>query len=46
VWPLPPEGLLRFVVEWPVYDIAESSVEIDSSSIRDASERAVSVWDD
>jgi hypothetical protein len=46
VWPLPPEGLLRFVVEWPVYDIGETSVEIDSSSIRDASQRAVSVWDD
>jgi hypothetical protein len=46
VWPLPPEGPLKFVCEWPAFGIAETSVELDSALIRDASQRAVSVWAD
>ena len=46
VWPLPPEGNLRFVCEWPAFGIPETSVELDSAPIREASERAVSVWAD
>jgi hypothetical protein len=44
VWPLPPDGPLRFVCEWPAFGISETSIEIDSSLIREASKRAVSVW--
>ena len=46
VWPLPPEGTVKFVCEWPVFGIPETSVELDSALIREASERAVSVWAD
>jgi hypothetical protein len=44
VWPLPPDGPVRFVCEWPEFGIAESSVEIDGSTIRGAADRATPVW--
>lgn len=46
VWPLPPEGPVTFVCEWPALEIPESSVELDGELIRTAAERARSVWDD
>jgi hypothetical protein len=46
VWPLPPEGPLAFVCEWPVADIPETRNEIDSSPIRDAAPAAVILWPD
>jgi hypothetical protein len=44
VWPLPPEGPLSFVCEWPIADIAETRTEIDSAPLRDAAREAVIVW--
>lgn len=46
VWPLPPEGPLAFVCEWPVADIPETRQEIDSASLRDAAAAAVVLWPD
>src|SRR5579884_187066 len=43
-WPLPPEGTLAFVCEWPIADIAETRSEIDSALIRDAAAEVVELW--
>jgi hypothetical protein len=45
VWPLPPSGPLTFACEWPAFDIAETTVELDAETVREASRRARSVWD-
>jgi len=45
LWPLPPPGRLRVVCEWPAYDIAETSVELDATELVDAAARARPVWD-
>ena len=44
VWPLPPEGPLAFVCEWPIADIPETRTEIDSALLRDAAAEAIIVW--
>jgi hypothetical protein len=44
VWPLPPEGAVAFVCEWPRFEIPESRIELDAHVIRDAAGRAVEVW--
>jgi hypothetical protein len=46
VWPLPPAGPLAFVCEWPAHQIGESRVELDARSVRQAAERAVTLWPD
>lgn len=46
VWPLPPEGPLTFVCEWPAADIPESRGEIDSALVREASAQAPLLWSD
>jgi hypothetical protein len=46
VWPLPPEGPLAFVCEWPAADIPETRNEIDSAVVRDAAAGAVVLWSD
>lgn len=43
-WPLPPEGPLAFVSEWPVAGIAETRTEIDSALIRAAAADVVELW--
>jgi len=43
-WPLPPEGPLAFVCEWPLADIAETRSEIDSALLRDAAAEVVALW--
>jgi hypothetical protein len=45
-WPLPPEGPIRMVAQWPAMGIEERSLEIDSAEIREASQRAVQLWPD
>jgi hypothetical protein len=45
VWPLPPEGLVAFVCEWPAAGIALSLVEIDAATIRRASEQSQVLWE-
>jgi hypothetical protein len=44
VWPLPPEGALSFVCEWPVAGIPETRTEIDSVLILDAAADPIAVW--
>jgi len=44
IWPLPPEGPLAFVCEWPIADIPETRTEIDSALLREAAAEAVIVW--
>jgi hypothetical protein len=44
VWPLPPEGPLAFVCEWPLPDISETRSEIDSAPLREAAAEAVALW--
>jgi hypothetical protein len=46
LWPLPPEGPLTFVCEWPALDIGLSRVEIDSALIREAAARSRTLWED
>jgi hypothetical protein len=46
VWPLPPPGPLTFACEWPAFEIGEATVELDAALVRDAAERARSVWSD
>lgn len=46
VWPLPPEGPLTFVVEWPARGIGLTRAEIDARLVRDAAERSVRLWPD
>jgi hypothetical protein len=46
VWPLPPAGPLAFVYEWPAHQVGESRVELDARSVRQAAERAVTLWPD
>jgi hypothetical protein len=46
VWPLPPAGPLAFVCEWPARQIGESRVELDARSVRQAAERATTLWPD
>jgi hypothetical protein len=46
VWPLPPPGPLTFACEWPAFGIEETTVEIDAALVREAAERARSVWSD
>jgi hypothetical protein len=46
LWPLPPEGPLDFVCEWPALGIGLSRVGIDSALIHDAVRRSQTLWDD
>ena len=43
-WPLPPEGPLAFICQWPMYGIAETRVAIDAQLILAASQRSVRLW--
>jgi hypothetical protein len=44
LWPLPPAGPVKVSCEWPVVDIALSTVEIDGGGIRDAAQRVTKLW--
>jgi hypothetical protein len=45
VWPLPSEGSLAFVCEWPVADLPLARYELDAAPIRDAASRAQVLWE-
>jgi hypothetical protein len=36
LWPLPPAGELRLVVQWTQFGLAETSVMLDGGALRDA----------
>jgi hypothetical protein len=44
--PLPPEGRLSFVCEWPAFGIALTRAEVDAALIRDAAARSRAPWGD
>ena len=46
LWPLPTEGRLSFVCEWPALDIPLTRADLDSAPIRDAAARSQRLWDD
>jgi hypothetical protein len=46
LWPLPPEGRLSFVCEWPAFGIALTRADVDAAPIRDAAARSRTLWDD
>ncbi|MGO4593604.1 hypothetical protein AB4Z18_07255 [Leifsonia sp. 2TAF2] len=44
LWPLPPEGPLEVVVQWPAFDIPESHVVLDSAPLLQLASQARPVW--
>lgn len=44
LWPLPPEGPLEVVVQWPAFDIPESHVVLDSAPLLALAAQARPVW--
>lgn len=44
LWPLPPEGPLTFIAEWPKYGIVECSAAVDAGEIRAAAARVEDLW--
>jgi hypothetical protein len=46
LWPLPPEGRLTFVCEWPALGIALTRIDTDAGPIRTAAARSRTLWDD
>jgi hypothetical protein len=44
MWPLPRQGTVTFIAEWPAYDVAESSATIDAEELRGAATRSERVW--
>jgi hypothetical protein len=45
LWPLPPEGRLEFVCEWPALDIELTRAELDARQIREAAARSQTLWE-
>ncbi|WP_432544468.1 hypothetical protein [Kineococcus sp. SYSU DK002] len=46
LWPLPPPGRLRVVLQWPQQGIATTTHDLDAQPFLDAAARARPVWDD
>ncbi|MGN6426444.1 MAG: hypothetical protein ACTHMF_06465 [Leifsonia sp.] len=44
LWPLPPEGPLEVVAQWPAFGVPESHVVLDSAPLRELASRARPVW--
>jgi hypothetical protein len=45
LWPLPPEGPLEVVAQWPAFGVPESHVVLDSAPLRQLAALARPVWD-
>jgi hypothetical protein len=45
-WPVPDEGTLTVVCEWPAYGIDETRFQLDAPTIQAAAERSQPVWSD
>jgi hypothetical protein len=45
LWPLPGEGQMGFVAEWPAYGVAESRTYVDTQALREAAGRASVLWE-
>jgi hypothetical protein len=44
VHPLPPDGPVTFVASWPKHGVTETRAELDGAAIREAAQRAVTLW--
>jgi hypothetical protein len=44
VWPLPPDGPLAFVVEWPALGVPLTQVRVDGALIRQAAAQDEGLW--
>lgn len=44
LWPLPPEGPIEFVMQWPALGVEERSVVLDGSAMRDLAARVQRFW--
>jgi hypothetical protein len=45
-WPLPQEGTVAFVCEWPAHEISETQAQVDGELFVEAAARAIPVWSD
>jgi hypothetical protein len=45
LWPLPPEGPVEIVAQWPAFGIPESHVVLDSAPLLELASHARPVWD-
>jgi hypothetical protein len=43
-WPLPPDGPVEFVAEWPTLGIGESRAALDGRLILDAARQSIRLW--
>jgi hypothetical protein len=46
LWPLPKEGPLQFVCEWPALGIELTRAELDWAALRDAAQRCITLWEE
>ncbi len=46
VWPLPPEGKVAFICEWPALGLAPTVHDVDATPIRRAGATSMKVWTD
>jgi hypothetical protein len=43
-WPLPPNGPLVFICQWPTLGTGETRVSIDAQLILDAARQSMRLW--
>ena len=46
IWPLPPQGLLTFAVEWPAEGVELTTCQIDAAPLLEAAARSEELWED
>ncbi len=46
LWPLPPDGPIEVVMQWPAFGIGETRVTVDVGSVSELSARARPFWTD
>ncbi|MDI6105932.1 hypothetical protein QLQ12_45920 [Actinoplanes sp. NEAU-A12] len=44
IWPLPPDGRVRLLIEWPAENLGPSVVDIEAEEIVKAARQAVDPW--
>lgn len=44
LWPLPPDGPIELVMQWPSLDIEETRAVLDGTRIRELSRHSVPLW--
>lgn len=46
LWPLPPDGPVELVCEWPAQGVGEARATLDGGELRAAAARAIELWPD